>query len=208
MYCILRPPSLWKNCNERGPHFLFWNDFSLGPVQPYHSPRAIIAFLSSILVFLLSVLQVNVYLDPAYPSWQERGVSPIGQQQKIVRASSYMLPLQERVIELFAAMTLSDSSLEWAEYIKPKMKRQHLFAILINYYSMALRETYRMIPNSIHLCSHWSIPLIGDFHENRRGAPKCSVRLFFLILLLNQHIFIYYWRTEWSPVVPMQNSNI
>jgi hypothetical protein len=37
---------------------------------------------------------------------------------------------------MFAAMTLSDFSFELEEYIKPKMKRQHLFAILFNYYSI------------------------------------------------------------------------
>ncbi len=79
----------------------------------------------------------------------------MGQQQKIVRASSYILPLQERVIELFAAMTLSDSSLEWAEYIKPKMKRQHLFAILINYYSMST-----ILP--VYVCTVYSYNFISN----------------------------------------------
>ncbi len=39
-------------------------------------------------------------------------------------------------VTAFEAMSLSDSSLEWAEHIKPKMKRQHLFSILIYHYSM------------------------------------------------------------------------
>jgi hypothetical protein len=37
------------------------------------------------------------------------------------------------LMEVYPPMTLSDSRLEHAENIKPNLKRQHLFAILINY---------------------------------------------------------------------------
>ncbi len=50
-----------RNVLEEAHTFYF---FSLWD-QPYPSPRAISTFLSSFLVFLLSVWQVNVYLEPA-----------------------------------------------------------------------------------------------------------------------------------------------